>query len=721
MQNSAAIDPSQVTWDQPANAAPTSDAIDASKVEWDAPAQTVGGAAQAATSGLNAGSADLLGLPVDTARNVLELGKAGFGYGYAAGGAIKYGVDDQGNPVALMPEHGESTDAPVPNSLMPNTEPEADVGSSAWIKAKLRHIEGSNAVDVAEDTRTNRVLHGAVEAVPSALVGGEVNSIPTAARAVAGGATAGAAQQGAAEAGAGTVGQAIAGLAGGAAAARFGGAPRAGAPPVESTTAPRPQTVKPAQFEAAPAAPGEAPRLNIGGTSTAADALKKGAPLPEIEAPAADPSTLPIASEAEQAARAQTLRNIGLQEARESAITGNTKETGTDFQTGKLDGSAGDRMTGVIDKERGALQGYAGQLADATGGTRGMDQADLYNRGSVMAKPVEQLADHFDAKIKEAYAATDAKTQGMPLDIPATDSFLKSERASFLGTVEGKQLREGVLARMRDLGMMNEDGAVQPATVKQAEQLRQYLGDQWTPRTSRLIGKMKGALDEDVTRAAGGDIYANARATRALRSTLLDDPTGIAKLAPPDDRLGINRAVPLEQIPDYVTKLPVDQFGHVVNVLRDVPAEVQPAASAALNEIRSHFANSAEKAGNSTQGMWNTKGANEFLNKNQLRMAHVFSPEEMGRFKTLADAGNILRMDRTYPGSAAQGHNLAMRGVLKAGHLVSKVGFTGGLVAGHGVEAGATGHVVAGAVNKGAAAIANRALRAQVEKRIRKL
>ena len=58
-----------------------------------------------------------------------------------------------------------------------------------------------------------------------------------------------------------------------------------------------------------------------------------------------------------------------------------------------------------------------------------------------------------------------------------------------------------------------------------------------------------------------------------------------------------------------------------------------------------------------------------------------------------------------------------MRGVLKAGNLVSKVGFVGGLAAGHGVEAGATGHVVAGAVNKGAAVLANRALRAQVEKR----
>jgi len=275
------------------------------------------------------------------------------------------------------------------------------------------------------------------------------------------------------------------------------------------------------------------------------DALKQGVPLPAIEEPAADPSTLPIATDAEQAARAQTLRDIGLQEARESAITGNAKETGTDYQTGKLDGTAGDRMTGVIDKERAALQDYAGQLADSTGGTRGMDQGALYNRGAVIAKPVEQLGDYFDGKTKELYAEADRRAAGQPVDLTNTGAFLNNERAQFLGTVEGKQLREGVQARMRDLGLIDGDGNVQGATVQQAERLKQYLNDQWSPRTSRLIGQMKGTIDDDVTRDAGQDIYAKARQLRVLRSTLLDDPTGIAKLAPPDDRLGINRAVPL--------------------------------------------------------------------------------------------------------------------------------------------------------------------------------
>jgi hypothetical protein len=688
MSSSAAIDPSQVQWDQPA-AAPA-DAIDTSKVKWDAPAQTAGGAVQAAASGLNAGSADLLGLPVDAARNVLELGKAGLGFVYH-----------------------EATGNQIPDALQPSTVP--DVGSSAWIKSKLNNL--NSATEVTEDTTGNRFLHGAAEAVPGSLVGNEAAPV----RAAVAGAAAGAGQQGAVEAGASPTTQSAVGLLAGAAAHR---ATTSGGPTISASAPapePTPQIVKPTAFEAAPMAPGEPPRLNIGGTTTAADALKLGVPQPVIEAPATDPSTLPIATDAEQAARAQTLRDIGLTEARESAITGNTKETGTDFQTSKLDGAAGDRMTGVINNERAAVQGYAGQLADATGGTRGMDQSDLYNRGSVMAKPVEQLSDYFDGKIKDAYAATDAKTQGMPLDLPTTGNFLNSERASFLGTVEGKQLREGVQARMRDLGMMDGDGNVTPATVQQAERLRQYLGDQWTPRTSRLIGKMKDAIDDDVTRAAGSDIYANARATRALRSTLLDDPTGIAKLAAPDDRLGINRSVPLEQVPDYVTKLPVDQFGHVVNVLRDVPTEVQPAATAALNEIRSHFANSVEKAGNSTQGMWNTKGANEFLNKNQLRMAHVFSPEEMGRYKTLADAGNILRMDRTYPGAEAQRFNLAARGLNTLGNLAHKGGGVASALASGGLEGGAAGHIAGGAIKRGTDWGANKLMARSVEQRIRKL
>jgi hypothetical protein len=708
----------------PSNAEP----VDAAPA---APQQTAMGAAQAGASGLNAGSADLLGLPVDTARNVLELGKAGLGFVYH-----------------------EATGNDIPQALQPSETP--DVGSSAWIKDTLRKMQGNNAVDVAENTTANRLLHGAAEAVPSSLVGGEANTVPSAARAAVGGAAAGTAQQGAAEAGLPGGYQAAAGLLGGAAAAHVTG-PKVPSPAdtytaardtyTAPTAAPSP-TAAATKFEPAPpltAAPGAAsgapytdlegapPRMNIGGQSTAADTARTtGIPVPEVAKPQTAESAEPqpvVAAPAEQSVREQTLRDIGLTEARDSAVTGDTKATGTDFQTAKLDNAAGDRMSGVIDNERQALQNYAGQLTDATGGSRGVDNASLYQRGEAMAKPVEQLGDYFDQKIKDAYGAATQEAGTDPIDTPKTGDFIKNERAQFLATVEGKQLREGVLARMRDLGMMDEEGNVQPASIPQIERLRQFVGDAYTPRTGRLIGQLKDALDDDVTKAAGTNVYAAARDTRSLRSKLLDDPTGIAKLAPPDDRLGINRAVPLEQVPDYVTNLPVDQFAHVVSTLRNVPPDaplaLHQSAATALNEMRSHFANNVEKAGNSTQGMWNTKGVNEYLNKNQLKMAEVFSPEELGRFKTLADAGNILKMDRTYSGPAIA-HNLAVRGVLGA---VEKAAHGAGTALGAavGVHVGAPeGFAVAGSaagsgVSKIASKISDKALLSRVETRIRKL
>jgi hypothetical protein len=81
-------------------------------------------------------------------------------------------------------------------------------------------------------------------------------------------------------------------------------------------------------------------------------------------------------------------------------------------------------------------------------------------------------------------------------------------------------------------------------------------------------------------------------------------------------------------------------------------------------------------------------------------MAEVYSPEEMQRFKTLADAGDILLMDRTYPGAAAQTHNLAMRGVLAAGKVAAKTGLVAGPIATHGPRGGATGHVIAGVARR---------------------
>lgn len=269
-------------------------------------------------------------------------------------------------------------------------------------------------------------------------------------------------------------------------------------------------------------------------------------------------------------------------------------------------------------------------MSDAQGstGTGGLDETSLHNRGNVILKPLNDLSDHLDSKIQDLYAAADARAAGVPINMPSTNQFLTRERSQFLGTVEGKQLLEGVQSQMKDLGLTDQyAGTLQPATVQQAELLKQHLNNAWTPRTGKLISQMKDAIDGDVMKSAGEDIYAQARQARTLRSNLLDDPQGVASLLDSSGPGGINRAVNVERIPDTVVRMPVDQFGHVVDTLKRMPVEMQPQAQAALAEIRSQFALRLQEQAQKLKGAWNNRGVTQCLNQNSAKMAKVFSPK----------------------------------------------------------------------------------------------
>lgn len=431
----------------------------------------------------------------------------------------------------------------------------------------------------------------------------------------------------------------------------------------------------------------------------------------------------------EQTQREATLRALpGLGEVRQSAITGDTKNAGTDFQTSKLTSPDGNRMSGVIANERTALRDGANDLVAKSGGTDGMEQGDLYRRGSTMTAPIDTYRQYLDDAIQRNYQTATDRLGGKPMPaLTETQNYLKSNKSDFLGTVEGKQLFEGVNARMKELGFVGDNDTFNPPTVEQAERFRQYLSDQWTPRTARMIGKLKQSLDNDVAKSAGEDVYAQARMVNTLRSKMLDEPKGVSKMLAPDDRLGINRDVPLENIPKYVTGLPVDQFGHLVNVLKqagateNAPQLAQQSANS-LNEIRAQFMNEYRAAGTSTDGMWNAKGSNNYLLNNQARLSMVFSPEEMQQIKVHNDAAAYLKMDRSYPGAVAQGHNLLMRGALGA---IEKGGTLAGTVVGSAVGGGLGGEAIGALAGKAASSAArvvgNVASRHSVESRIKNL
>lgn len=95
---------------------------------------------QAGVSGVNSGAMDLLGIPMDAAANVVDLGKA-------AAGTIYHSVTGNDIPRAL--QIGD-------RALVP--------GSSEWLKAQSRRVFGANTVDVQNNsTQDLSALHTAGE------------------------------------------------------------------------------------------------------------------------------------------------------------------------------------------------------------------------------------------------------------------------------------------------------------------------------------------------------------------------------------------------------------------------------------------------------------------------------------------------------------------------------------------------------------------------------
>lgn len=594
-----------------------------------APVDTV----RAGAAGFNRGVAQTVGVPMDFIANGGDL--LGAGYGTAASLITGKPAGEFYEPIdrARLPLSGE--------------------WNARMLDKGMRALTGETVTEnPAPNNPAARLLYATGQAVPGALT----------ARQVASNVAGGVASNVVAEAGGDPAAQAVAGLLGN----------RAGegrAPP----KAPEPQAPAPRELTAS--APTRAPAYTD----------LEGAAAPRAKAPRFAEET-PVAHEGQtlgmgdQARRKDILHRVGVGELRNSAVQGDAKSAATDYQMSKLDNPQGQHMARVINSERDAVQNFAERIVEDTGGTRGSGQTENLQRGQNIIAPLDGIKDSFDAGINRLYKLADQRAKGKPFDTAKVRAIVGDE-SEFLGTVEGEALLRGVKARMRSLKMTDAEGTPQRTTVAQAERLKQYLGDQWTPRTSRLIKRLKEGIDDDVLAAAGEDVYARARKLRSDRARILDDPQGIAKVMDAEGPQGINRAVATERIGDVITTLPVAQFSHIIKTLNEAPAELRGPAQAALAEIKSQFANKVAEIGNKTQTQWNAKGVSKYLNDNSARLRVLFSPPELQRFADLNDAGHILRFDSSYPGAAVQHANLKRAAVLEHG-MTAAGGAIGGFVAG---------------------------------------
>jgi hypothetical protein len=381
---------------------------------------------------------------------------------------------------------------------------------------------------------------------------------------------------------------------------------------------------------------------------------------------------------AEQAARADVLRRVGFDEARQSAITGNVNEASTDYQMSRATGTPeGLRMKQVLDNERDVLTRHADSIVDDTGGIQGStrDQSVASARGNVILKPFDALKEWYDNSIKGLYDEAEQRGQGVPTDLSGFQTLAND--GSELTNSDRINVAAGLKSYLNDkMKIVSPDGTI-TASVPQAEQVRQYLNEHWSPANSKLVGKLKDAIDDDVTKAAGDDVYSAARALRTERSEVLDDPKGISNLMDASGPNGINRKVGVSDVADTLVDMDPEHLRHIMDTLDAVPDEIKPLAEAAKANIQAHAAARLADVGTNFKEGWNQKGVGQAIRGNNQNLATIFRdrPDIMQKLGDLNDAGNILAKETGYKGAAAQAINLT-------GHVTSPALSHGGSAVG---------------------------------------
>lgn len=457
--------------------------------------------------------------------------------------------------------------------------------------------------------------------------------------------------------------------------------------------------------ELAPEAPSA--RSAIANTGTAETATKSAEAPAESDAFHEPNDKAPIleVSADEQTRRARVLAEIGLNDGyRRSALTGDPLAASTDYEINKNDSPAGRVLKGAFDAERSALTNYSQDTVAKTGGRVGSDQTADIRRGNAVTGALESLSDDYDARIKDLYSQADIRAKGEATDLSGFQSALGDD--SLMTNQDRVGLRSGLNAYLKKLGVVDDNGSI-TASVQQAETIRKYLNDEWSPANSKLVRVLKDSIDDDVTKSAGADIYKESRALRSERGRVLDDPKGISALLDTSGPNGVNRKVASDNVMRTLETMPPEQLSHITDTLRGITGDLAPKAQQALSEIKAHFAQRAHDIGTSQQTQWNMKGYNQFLRDNSESMKTVFSddPATLHRLFTANEAGKILHHPTQYPGAANQAHNLQQSGVIPS--LVQRGGGLIGGVAGGatlGPWGAAAGTLVGNEVGAGAAA-----------------
>lgn len=348
----------------------------------------------------------------------------------------------------------------------------------------------------------------------------------------------------------------------------------------------------------------------------------------------------------------QVLRDIGLEDIRQSALTGDPLEASSQYITSKADkGPYAQGMRNQIELEKTALQNHFGGVETELGGTvprRGtsFEVSDEMARGKTVKDALESAQQTHKAKTEELYNKASQEVGAIPVELTDLKTYL-DKKSNFVQPAE-KSLRNGIDDYLSEQRLLNPDKTIKPMTVGQSEELRKFINKQYNHETKGAIGELVNRIDDDVFKNVKGDTYEQARAHFKAGKEIYDNPKAIKDLMADE---GVNQKIADKNVMNKIANIDESQFGHLMNTLRDT------GKTDAVKEIQTALVNRIKEAGRSEiTEPWNARAAARERAKlsEKLNMAFADNPQLLDKIDKGIEAGNILYIPNKYPGAAVQ-------------------------------------------------------------------
>ncbi len=378
----------------------------------------------------------------------------------------------------------------------------------------------------------------------------------------------------------------------------------------------------------------------------------------------------------EQALRAdianEVLGNTG--QVRSGVITGNENILRQEYTEARSANPTprSDILKKQIADEQNALTKYAEQRIDNTGASKNLPSD--YERGQLMNDAIastEGLTGFFKNAKDKLYQDARVKVGDNPVPSNTLENLLNSTKFKSELKLKGiKDFTEG-LGELLELHKTQGFEGTKPGSIAGLEELRKSVNAQWTPQNKREIGRIVKAIDEDIAKAGGEDLYKRARSVHQAEQKIFESK-GMDKLFGEVDSNGVQTATDFQAIPKKLNQMPADQWKHIYDTYDEISKgrvrgvgfdleltpELMQYAEAAKAEMRGALAREIYQAGAGKAGVWNQNSVNNILNARAKKIEHAFSPEEQKAFHTLNYAGHIMPGVHAYEGAALQGQRV---------------------------------------------------------------